>query len=152
MTVDKAYADGNTKSPPHWRVYQCPMDPPSNPANPLVEFANRNIKFSSYLMNSCVNNNDRAAGARSLKVTMFKPTNYLLWEANTTVATPNNVFKDGAARGNEGIGTIHGDKGGTLGGMGGHVEFVTYTNFYFQALTDPNKNDVWYCTDTPNGR
>jgi prepilin-type N-terminal cleavage/methylation domain-containing protein len=155
LTIGVAYANGNTKSPVHWRTYQCPMDPPPN-AGQYVRFdADRNLKFTTYLMNSCVYNKGRGAvGARgSQKMSVFKPTNYLLWEANTTTtSTANNVFKDGAANPNEGIGKVHGGKGGTLGGMAGHAIFVTYTNYYYQALTDPDKNDANYCTDTANGR
>ena len=153
MTTDIAYANGNTRSPLQWRVYQCPLDPPPSTSNPLAEFANRRLKFTSYVMNTCVNNNDRNPKGRSLKTSACKGSNYLLWEANSTDAPlGSNPFKDGGARGREGIGKVHGGKGGTLGAMDGHAHFVIYTNFYFQALTDPNKNDVWYCTDTPNGR
>jgi len=152
MTTDIAYANGNTKSPLQWRVYQCPLDPPPHTSNPLAEFANRPLKFTSYVMNTCVNNNDRNPRGTSLRISAFKATNYLLWEANSTDAPLNsNPFKDGGARGREGIGKVHGGKGGTLGAMGGHALFVAYAKFYYQALTDPNKNDVWYCTDTPNG-
>jgi len=153
MTVDKAYEGGNTKSPQHWRIYQCPLDPPPNAGRYIRFDGDRNLKFTSYLMNGCVANNGRAPQGLSLRISNFKASNYLLWEGNTTTtSTANNVFKDGVANGNEGIGTIHGGKGGTVGGMGGHVEYVTYTNFYFQALSDPNKNDVWFCTDSANGR
>lgn len=152
MTIDKAYdivrgVVGNTKSPLVWRIYQCPLDPPPN-AGLYVRFdGSRNVKFSSYLMNVSVNGRD----GNPRKITALKPTNYLLWEGNTTTtSTANNIFKDGAADPNQGVGTIHGGKGGTLGVMDGHAEFVLYASFYYQALTDPNKNDVWY-KDTPNG-
>ena len=155
LTVAQAYPSGQTRSPIAWQSYRCPLDPPLNPVNSTVLFQNRAMKFSSYLMNNCVNNRDRTPDKQSLKISTFKATNYLLWEANTTtIPVPgsiNNVFKDGAAAGSEGIGSVHGGKGGTIGAMGGHVVFVKYADYYNQALSDPNKNDVWYCADTTNG-
>jgi prepilin-type N-terminal cleavage/methylation domain-containing protein len=142
-TVSVAFAGGKVQQPSHWRTYRCPMDPPPNNNNIYVTFgagSQRNLKFTSYLMNSCV---DKGTGTQRMSV--FKPTNYLLWEANTTTAsTANNIFKDGVANPREGIGMVHGGKGGTLGAIGGHAVFVTYTNYYYMALTDPNKNDVNY--------
>jgi prepilin-type N-terminal cleavage/methylation domain-containing protein len=157
MTVTKAYdivggVARNTKSPPQWKIYQCPMDPPPNASQYILFDGNRNLKFTSYLMNNCVNNNDRNPNGMSSKIASMQPGSYVLWEGNTTTtSTANNVFKDGAAKGNEGIGMMHGGKGGTLGAMDGSAHWLLYTNFYFQALTDPNRNDVWCCTDTANG-
>ncbi len=131
------------KVPRVWKIYQCPLDPP-----PSTEslFTSRQVKFDSYVMNWGASNYGRD---QHMRIGMFKPTNFLLWEINST-ANAVNQYKDGAANGNEGVGTVHGGKGGTLGVMDGHSEFVTTNSFYSQAA-DPNKNDLWIATDTANG-
>lgn len=135
---------GDHKVPLPWKIYQCPIDPPPSTAG---IFDQRNIKFSSYVMNWGAVNYNRN---RQQKISSFKPSNYLLWEANATTNAVNQ-YKDGAANGNEGIGEQHGGKGGTIGGVGGHVEFITYQRFYEQAA-ETVKNDLWIATDTDNGR
>lgn len=132
-----------TKVPQHWRVYQCPVDPPAAFAS---VFAQRQIKFCSYVMNwGTVNFSQN----KQQKITSFKGSNILLWEANSTTNVAN-PFKDGAATPNEGIGQQHGGKGANIGGMDGHVRFITYKSFYEMAA-DPNKNDLWIATSA-NGR
>jgi hypothetical protein len=134
------------KVPQVWKLYQCPLDPPPISAS---LFNNRQVKFSSYVMNWGVVNYGRSP---QQKIASFKATNYLLWEADcTTNNVAMNQYKDGAANGNEGIGVQHGGQGGTVGGMDGHVEFVLYNDFYSQAA-ETVKNDLWIATDTANGR
>jgi prepilin-type N-terminal cleavage/methylation domain-containing protein len=131
------------KVPLPWKIYQCPMDPPPSYAS---YFSGRQVKFSSYVMNWGAANYNRNT---QQKVTSFRGSNLLLWEADCTT-NASNQYKDGAANGNEGIGVQHGGKGGNMGGMDGHAGFILYQNFY--AMTaDPNKNDLWIATDTDNG-
>lgn len=134
----------DTKVPQPWKLYQCPIDPPTATAN---LFSTRQIRFSSYVMNWGAANYARN---KQQRISNFRGSNYLLWEANATTNTVNQ-YKDGAANGNEGIGEQHGGKGGTVGGMDGHVEFITYKKFYDQTA-ETIKNDVWIATDSTDGR
>jgi prepilin-type N-terminal cleavage/methylation domain-containing protein len=161
MTINQAYSItasgvGNTKSPPAWRVYQCPLDPPPNAFQYIRFDVDRNCLFTSYLMNSCAEDSVTIgaipANSRMQKVTALKPTNILLLEGNTTENTGKAIFKDGSTAPNEGIGKIHGGKGGTVGAVGGHVTFITYTNYHYMDVSDPNKNDLWYMNRSVNGR
>jgi prepilin-type N-terminal cleavage/methylation domain-containing protein/prepilin-type processing-associated H-X9-DG protein len=134
------------KVPPAWKIYQCPLDPP--PAFAFL-FPSRNVKFSSYCMNWGTDDYGRNL---HVKITMFKPTNWLIWEIDNTTNTPSiDYFKDGTGNGQKGIGQVHGGRGANLGYMDGHAGFILYNDFYSEAA-DPNKNDLYICTDTANGR
>ena len=87
-TVATAYVGGNTKSPQQWRIYQCPLDPPPNTANPHSIFANRRMNFSSYVMNCGVNNYDRIPNGESQKLAAFRSTDYLLGKLIRRVRLP----------------------------------------------------------------
>jgi prepilin-type processing-associated H-X9-DG protein len=103
-------------------------------------------------MNYYADNAGRATAANlSLKISNFKPTNYLLWERDSTTNNPSaNIYKDGTGTGIKGIGTVHGGKGADMGFMDGHVSFLLYIDFYALAA-DPNKNDLFIATDTATG-
>jgi prepilin-type N-terminal cleavage/methylation domain-containing protein len=132
------------KVPQPWKLYQCPLDPPSSTAS---LFDSRQVKFSSYVMNWGAANYNRN---KQQKMSSFRGSSILLWEANCTANTVNQ-YKDGAANGNEGVGQQHGGKGGNTGGMDGHAGFIKYEEFYGMAA-DPNKNDLWIATDSADGR
>jgi prepilin-type N-terminal cleavage/methylation domain-containing protein/prepilin-type processing-associated H-X9-DG protein len=138
-----------TKLPQAWKIYWCPMDPP--PAFASL-YSTRTISYSSYCMNYYADNAGRATAANlSLKISNFKPTNYLLWERDSTTNNPSaNIYKDGTGTGTKGIGTVHGGKGADMGFMDGHVSFLLYIDFYALAA-DPNKNDLFIATDTATG-
>jgi prepilin-type N-terminal cleavage/methylation domain-containing protein len=144
------------KVPQAWKLYQCPLDPPPQTASlfPARSVAPNVMNFCSYVMNWGVDNDGRAITPPTMspnKASSYKPTNILLWEANCTTNDPSqSAFKDGAANGNEGIGQQHGGHGGNIGVMDGHVSFLLYQDFYAMSA-DPNKNDLWICTDVANG-
>jgi prepilin-type N-terminal cleavage/methylation domain-containing protein len=132
------------KVPMPWKIYQCPLDPPLAYAG---LFDSRQMRFSSYVMNWGVINYGRSP---QQKISKFRGSSILLWEANCTTNAVNQ-YKDGAATGNEGVGEQHGGKGGNMGGMDGHAGFMLYSDFYGMA-SDPNKNDLWIATDSASGR
>src|SRR6185312_5367681 len=78
------------KVPMAWKLYQCPMDPPQSTAG---LFNSRQVKFSSYVMNWGVINYGRS---KKQKISSFRGSNILLWEANCTTNVVNQ-YKDGAA-------------------------------------------------------
>jgi prepilin-type processing-associated H-X9-DG protein len=134
------------KVPLQWKIYQCPLDPAPGFAN---LFASRNVKFTSYCMNWGADNDGRSL---HLKISNFKPTNWLLWERDNTTNNPTaNIYKDGTGTSVKGIGTVHGGKGANMGYMDGHAGFILYNTFYAMAA-DPNANDLYIATDTANGR
>lgn len=133
-----------TEVPTPWKIYRCPVDPPAAFAQ---VFQSRQIKFCSYVMNWGTVNFSRN---KQQKLGNFKGSNILLWEANSTTNVAN-PFKDGAATPNEGIGQQHGGKGANVGGMDGHVRFITYKGF-FDMAAETVKNDLWIATDSENGR
>ena len=134
------------KVPLQWKIYQCPLDPPPAFAN---LFASRTVKFTSYCMNWGADNDGRSL---HLKISNFKPSNWLLWERDNTTNNPTaNIFKDGTGTSVKGIGTVHAGKGANMGYMDGHAGFILYNSFY-ALVADPNANDLYIATDTPNGR
>jgi prepilin-type N-terminal cleavage/methylation domain-containing protein/prepilin-type processing-associated H-X9-DG protein len=134
------------KVPLQWKIYQCPLDPP--PAFASL-FASRNIKFTSYCMNWGADNDGRSL---HLKISDFKPTNWLLWERDNTTNNPTaNIYKDGTGTNVKGIGTVHGGKGANMGYMDGHAGFILYNSFY-ALVADQNANDLYIATDHANGR
>ena len=143
-SINDIGADGRV--PQAWKIYQCPMDPP--PAFASL-FASRNVKFTSYCMNWGTDNYGRNL---HLKITAFQPSNWLLWERDNTTNNPSaNIYKDGTGTAIKGIGQVHGGKGANLGCMDGHANFILYNSFY-NATSDPNKNDLYIATDSVNGR
>ena len=134
------------KVPLQWKIYQCPLDPPPLTA-PL--FTSRTIQFSSYCMNWGTDNYGRSL---SQKISSYKPTDWVMWEQDNTTNNPSvNYFKDGTGNAQKGVGQVHGGKGANLGYMDGHAAFILYNDFYNEAA-DPNKNDLYICTDSGNGR
>jgi prepilin-type N-terminal cleavage/methylation domain-containing protein/prepilin-type processing-associated H-X9-DG protein len=132
--------------PKAWKIYQCPLDPP--PAFASL-FALRNVKFTSYCLNWGTDNYGRNL---HLKTTSFQPSNWLLWERDNTTNNPSaNIYKDGTGTAIKGIGKVHGSKGANMGYLDGHAGFLLYNDFY-SAAADPNKNDLYICTDSANGR
>ena len=140
-----------------WKVYMCPID--------KGPFENRNVQFTSYVMNGSVCDFARKpmSGTLSYKNTTFKPTDIITWE--TDEKTPF-YFNDGASYPREGVSQRHGqgnDKptvvngvtvgsgGATMGLFGGSVQWIAYTKFY-QLVADPNKNELMNSPATQNGR
>ena len=140
------YIGSDHKVPQAWKIYQCPLDPPPQTA---ALFTTRTIQFSSYCMNWGTDNYGRSL---SQKISGYQPSNWLMWEQDNTTNNPSvNYFKDGTGNASKGIGQVHGGKGANMGWMDGHAGFMLYDAFY-NATSDPNKNDLYICTDTANGR
>jgi hypothetical protein len=91
---------------------------------------------------------------------------YLMWEPDENVLGPGNPgafeFNDSAnfpqVSNGEGIGRLHSQKGGQILAVGGHVTFVTRTQFNEDSLT-PNgkgpgpggKTFLWWNPDAADG-
>ncbi|MDX1950743.1 MAG: type II secretion system protein [Verrucomicrobiota bacterium] len=143
------------------KIYMCPLDKTNGPfAN---NFAQRAVVVSSYVWNGAVIGYDHASlrGKRpnTLKISDFKPTDMLSWEADEL--TPF-WFNDASSYPTEGISQRHGGGrsrssnldvrgGSTLGLMGGSVEYVKYAAFYREANAQV-KNRLWCSPLTANGR
>jgi prepilin-type N-terminal cleavage/methylation domain-containing protein len=133
------------KVPLPWKTYQCPLDPP---LQSIAYFSTRTIKFTSYCMNYGV---DFYGTSINVKITSFKPTNYLLWERDNTTNNPSaNIYKDGTGTGVKGIGKVHGGSGADMGYMDGSVGFLLYNTFYAEAAST-TANDL-YIMNTPSGQ
>lgn len=137
---------------PAWKGFLCPLDNVLTGQNqPLV--AQRNIKFSSYVMNMGVNNDNRLGMNRSNKTTQLRSDYVLLWEpdqGDPGAASGYSYFNDGANYPSEGIGTQHGGTGGYVGLFSGGVEFWTFQAYYAEEHK-PTQSRLWYSTDAPSG-
>jgi len=131
-------------------LYQCPLDKTNSARGSLYQ--QRNIKFSSYVMNGLVidaaNSFDWGAGerGRTFKITSFKATDMLLWETDELIP---NYFNDGASSPGEGLSQRHAI-GALMGFFGGTAEYIKY-NKYFQLVADPNRNSLWCFPNSVNG-
>ena len=106
-------------------------------------WAMRDNKASSYVMNGAVDGygalSQPATGpGNSQKATLFKPTNFLLWETDERNFF---FFNDSSSNPNEGISQRH-NIGATLGAMGGHVIYIRYKVYYDQAGNDTSASGV----------
>jgi len=154
------------------QVYMCPVDMSrtnsnSNPAGVDQSYAQlfheRDCPFISYVCNGAVIDwNLISPNGGTFKATRFKGSNYLYWEADERVPF---FLNDGASPPSQGLTTRH-DNGGTLSAFDGHVEYITYVNYYrrvgqapFPAPglfagrrpDEPVPNDFWCFPDTPDG-
>ncbi len=131
-------------------LYQCPLDKTNSARGSLYQ--QRNIKFSSYVMNGLVINSstsfDWGAGerGRTFKITDFKGTDMLLWETDETIP---NYFNDGASSPGEGLSQRHAI-GALMGFFGGNAEYIRYKK-YFELVADPNRNSLWCFPNSING-
>jgi prepilin-type N-terminal cleavage/methylation domain-containing protein len=138
---------------PAWKNYICPLDYSQTGAN-FQEFSQRNIKFSGYTMNRSVINEGRLPTGVTLKDTQILSQEVvLLWESDQTDGGANDgsFFNDGTSPPSQGLGKNHGGDGGPMGIIDGSVQFMLY-NIWQQEQADPNKNQLWWATDTANGR
>jgi prepilin-type N-terminal cleavage/methylation domain-containing protein len=142
--VNGAYNTGLWyKYMPNPKSYLCPVDIKSKTytsASTSVPTGRPN-KMSSYVMDGAVCGGQQARG--SCKMTqIWGPMCYLLWEPDENNLGPGQPgafdFNDAAnfPDHNEGIGRLHSKKGGSVVAIGGHVNFVTRTDFQKQAVQD----------------
>ena len=153
-----AYAGGQLwnliKKP---QVYRCPLDKTNG-----VYFKDRANKLSTYIMNGAVCGYDgtgtlRGKKPNSYKLTLFKPTAYMMWEPDETKlngGTPIGAFAYNDAssypdRG-EGVGKKH-VRGAVIAGFGGHVEFIKMETFDRESART-TKGLLWCTPATVDGR
>ena len=120
------------------KVYMCPMDGPGK--NPKL-FDQRDQKVSSYVWNGAVISYGGRQWYNTHKVTSFKPTAILMFEADEQKPF---FFNDASSFPDEGISQRHGggnaknervDVGGgaTVGTFSGSTQYLTYKKFYDMA-------------------
>jgi len=132
----------------NWSLYRCPLHRTNS-----IAWKASSVKFTSYLMNGCVINGQKAfdwpAGAlgKTYKSSAFKATDMLLWE---TYEGDPNYFNDGSSEPREGLTKRH-STGAIIGMMGGHVQFIKWKKYY-QLLADPMKNSLWCYPGSLDGR
>lgn len=121
-------------------VYWCPKDKTNATTNPYWNI--RQDKQSTYIMNGAVNGFG-ALGGRAYKLSQFNPVAYCMWEPDE----PNyyqfypgqSCYNDGSSYPSqgEGLGRLHGKKGGNLLGFDAHLQSVTYEYLNKERLNFP---------------
>jgi prepilin-type N-terminal cleavage/methylation domain-containing protein len=125
----------------NYRVYFCPKDKTNALNNQYYNL--RQNKLSTYIMNGAVNGYGKLEG-KSYKLSAFKPRNaYLMWEPDEpnyyTFYPGQSCYNDASSYPSqgEGLGRLHGKKGGNLLSFDGHIESVTYEQFNQERLRKP---------------
>lgn len=133
-----------------YKVMMCPADKENN------LFSQRNIVITSYIWNGAI---QEFSSKSAHRITRFKPTNVLQWEADER--TPF-WFNDSSSFPDEGISERHGE-GATVGLMDGSTERITVREFYgdmFAGAKDARggripkemlPNRMWYNPKTRYG-
>ena len=122
------------------RVYWCPKDKTNATVNQYWTL--RQNKQSTYIMNGAVNGYG-ALGARAYKLSQFNPIAYCMWEPdepNYYIYYPGgSCYNDASSYPSqgEGLGRLHGKRGGNLLGFDGHLQYVTYEYFNKERLNFP---------------
>jgi prepilin-type N-terminal cleavage/methylation domain-containing protein len=139
--IDKSYSSGqiwvNVKN---YKVYFCPKDKTNANANPY--YARRQNKMSTYIMNGAVNGYG-ALNGKSYRLGQFNPVAYMMWEPDE----PNyykfypgqSCYNDASSYPSqgEGLGRLHGKKGGSMLSFDGHVDSLSYEKFNQERLRMP---------------
>jgi prepilin-type N-terminal cleavage/methylation domain-containing protein len=153
-----------------YKVMFCPKDMTELRGAKKAQWTIRQMKVTSYTWNGAVisyGQDSRLPGAttgRTHKLSVFKPTDVLMWEADEM--TPF-FFNDAANQPEEGISQRHGanrmeaqdvrsDQGGgaTLGTFGGAASYVRYKKFYNWAGLEGQTtypNELWCDPAHPTG-
>ena len=122
------------------KIYWCPKDMTNVTLNSY--WTKRQNKQSTYIMNGAVNGFG-ALGARAYKISQFNPTAYCMWEPdepNYYVFYPGqSCYNDGSSYPSqgEGLGRLHGKRGGNLLGFDAHLQYVSYEYFNLERLNFP---------------
>jgi len=139
--LNKSWATGQIwQQVKNYRVYFCPKDVTDAKLNQY--YAIRQNKLSTYIMNGAVNGYG-ALGGKSYKLSAFTPVAYMMWEPDE----PNyykfypgySCYNDASSYPSqgEGLGRLHGRKGGSLLAFDAHVDSVTYERFNQERLLMP---------------
>ena len=138
--LDKCFGTGQIWSQTkNYKIYFCPKDK-TDKSNPYYSI--RQNKLATYIMNGAVNGFG-ALGGKSYKLTAFKPVAYMMWEPDE----PNyyqfypgqSCYNDASSYPSqgEGLGRLHGRKGGSLLGFDAHVDSISYEKFNRERLLSP---------------
>jgi len=131
--LDQCYGTGQIwPQVKNYQVYFCPKDKTDARLNPY--YALRQNKLSTYIMNGAVNGFG-ALNGRSYKLSAFKPVAYVMWEPDE----PNyykfypglSCYNDASSYPSqgEGLGRLHGRKGGSMLAFDAHVDTMSYEKF-----------------------
>ena len=133
---------------PNPKAYLCPTDITRPSYQKLTSKGGRPNKLSSYVQDGAVCGFDNVpaanGGGRTTKLTSaWSGMCYLLWEPDDTAlkddGTPIDWFEFNDASNfpapPEGIGKLHGGKGGTILALAGHVQFLTFNQFQNDSTT-----------------
>jgi hypothetical protein len=118
--------------------HPCPIDKTNTAA-----FKERDNQLSTYVMNGAVTAyDDDTTKGKGYKITLFKPTAYVMWEPDEKIGG-KNVYNDASSFPNavEGVSRVH-VKGAVLQAFGGHVVFVKYEDFIRECSRKPG---LLYC-------
>ena len=108
------------------KIFMCPADIVNN------LFYLRDVYITSYVWNGAVSGYG-AYSPKSYKITAFKPTNILQWEADGN--TPF-YFNDCSSYPDEGISNRHG-KGATIGLFSGGTQSMRISDWYSKSYAGP---------------
>ena len=151
--LDQCYGTGQIWTQiKNYKVYFCPKDKTDAQSNPY--YAIRQNKLATYIMNGAVNRFGLLNG-RSYKLSAFKPVAYMMWEPDE----PNyykfypgqSCYNDASSYPSqgEGLGRLHGRKGGSMLSFDAHVDSMSYEKFNQERLLKPG---LLFCVpDSPNG-
>jgi prepilin-type N-terminal cleavage/methylation domain-containing protein len=120
---------------PNQKSYLCPVDIKAQ------DFAQRNNRMSSYIMNGAVcGYGEETPATSTCKITdIWSPMCFLMWEPDeNNVAAGGGgpigpfAFNDAASYPTtaEGVGTLHGKNGAIIMAIGGHVSFILREQFW----------------------
>lgn len=148
----KAYESGLWyKYIPNPKTYICASDSKS------PYYKDRQNKLSSYVMNGAPAGYPNPNVYRTCKIpNIWNPMCYLLWEPDENAAGPGNPgafeYNDAANFPNtgEGIGLLHGKKGGAILAVSGSVEFIMREKFKEES-SKAGRGLLWWSPHSANG-
>src|ERR1043166_175430 len=136
------------KATPRAKVYVCPKEtkiPFYATATPRANM------LSTYIMNGAACNFG-GLSPKSVKFTeVWSSQCYIMWEPDESLITGTGAYNDASSypNSNEGPGKLH-VSGVVVLALDGHVNFGKFSDFAKQQ-NDPNRNFIWWATDTANG-
>jgi prepilin-type N-terminal cleavage/methylation domain-containing protein/prepilin-type processing-associated H-X9-DG protein len=153
----------------NYASYLCPVDISSKDYLPPSSAGGRDNKLSTYVMDGAVIGYGNASKPMKISA-VWSPMCYLLWEPNENaggVDVPGAFeYNDGSNYpstpksspnpGNEGIGTLHGGKGGNALALDGHVDLVNVDQFIRMSVQGSGpgpggKTYLWWDNLKSNG-
>ncbi len=139
---------GLYKYMPNNKAYLCPVDITSKTYTTLTKDGGRANKLSTYVWDGAACGFDQNNYANPIKITsIWSGMCYLSWEPDETAIDPRDNQPIGAFEWNdasnypdtigygEGVGHLHGGKGGTIVAIAAHVQFLSFENFKADSST-----------------